>query len=634
MKSALTLIGCVCVAAVLSPQHLHSQAAPPPPAASSSAGADEAIKLSPFVISADSDVGFVATSALAGGRLNTPLKDTPVAYSVLTKEFMDAFNITDLTEAAQWSVNTNYNPGNNTDQGFGFSPAINISMRGASPSESNYPMRNFFPINTVTDSYALDRFDFARGPNAVLFGAAQFGGTPSATTKQAILNKESRELRLQAGSWQKVRATADVNTPLGRNAALRIAGLGESSNTWRDDEWRRKKAVFITGTYRLTPATTLRADGEYSEAAALIFPTALLDQVSAWDGKTTFTGAVLPANAPSAAQQAASGIAYGTNNANPQLSPLWVYDPTAFGTGNVLNFANMFRTKGAAGNATAANRNLINGRAIVSGSVSYAGQPMLYGYDVPTDRYVNALAGSPSFQVPSASSTNLWSSAKPSQAQVARDFALTLNHKITDSLFFEVAGDTNKVTIDGNNAVNRGLNTVYIDINQTLPNGAPNPNFKHPYSEFWTYGTRRWYELRSLRAGLAYVKDLRFAKVQLGLIGGANFQRQEKRSLIYLLPLANIGPDARYWTAAQTSTALWNRLYLDQGGRDFYSTNLGALTLSNPDGTTTSVTPTAMFDPTRKDNNAANLTRFKFVQTAGNLSFFQNRLVIIGRRSP
>jgi outer membrane receptor protein involved in Fe transport len=93
------------------------------------------------------------------------------------------------------------------DQGFGFSPAINITFRGAAPGESNYPMRNFFPFNHNTDSYALDRFDFARGPNAILFGAAQFGGTPISVTKQALATKAIRQAQLQFGSWRKYRAT-------------------------------------------------------------------------------------------------------------------------------------------------------------------------------------------------------------------------------------------------------------------------------------------------------------------------------------------------------------------------------------------------------------------------------------------
>lgn len=604
--------------------------APPPVAARANPAADEALVLSPFEVNTSKDEGFVATSALAGGRLNTPLKDTPVAYSVLTSEFLEAFNVTDLTEAVQWSVNTTYNPGNNTDQGFGFSPAINITMRGAAPSESNYPMRNFFPYNFSTDSYALDRFDFARGPNAILFGAAQFGGTPSAVTKQAITAKSIRQVQLQYSSWNHVRATFDVNEPINDKAAIRLDGVWDHGDTWRDNEWRRKKALFGTGTYHFTRNTTLRADAEYAETQAKIFPTNLADQVSAWDGKTTFANSVLPASAPTAAAQAAAGISYGTNNANPIFSPLWVYDPSGFGTSNVLNFANVFRTKGAAGNGTLANANFIGGTQILNSSVSYAGQPMLYGFDVPAGRYDTDLAGSSFFHVPAQSTTNLWTGTKPTQAQVAKDFALTLSHKLGDSFFFEIAGDTNKVTVDGNNAVNRGLNTVYIDITQNLPNGTANPNFKHPYTEFWSYQNLRWYELRSLRAQAAYVKDTRFGKLQFGVNAGANYQRAEKRSYLYLLPLATFGgADGRFLDASQGSVAVWNRLYLDQGGRDFYNTNLGPLTLTNPDGTTQTVTPTWVLDASRKDNSASNITKFKFAQAATNFSLFKNHLVLI-----
>jgi len=61
--------------------------------------------LTPFEVRTDKDEGFVATSSLAGGRLSTNLMDTPVAYTVITREFMDAVGITDLDSAMQWMPN-------------------------------------------------------------------------------------------------------------------------------------------------------------------------------------------------------------------------------------------------------------------------------------------------------------------------------------------------------------------------------------------------------------------------------------------------------------------------------------------------------------------------------------------------
>src|SRR5262249_26445049 len=80
------------------------------------------VKLDPFNVSADSDVGFVAATSLAGGRIASALKDTPVAYSVMTKEFLDAFNITDISQAAQFSVGSNYYEGDGSNQGFANGP--------------------------------------------------------------------------------------------------------------------------------------------------------------------------------------------------------------------------------------------------------------------------------------------------------------------------------------------------------------------------------------------------------------------------------------------------------------------------------------------------------------------------------
>ena len=70
--------------------NVFAQTVPAPVRASETEAAKDTVVLSPFLVSTERDVGFVATSSLAGGRLASDLKDTPVAYSVLTREFIDA----------------------------------------------------------------------------------------------------------------------------------------------------------------------------------------------------------------------------------------------------------------------------------------------------------------------------------------------------------------------------------------------------------------------------------------------------------------------------------------------------------------------------------------------------------------
>src|SRR6185436_3431697 len=176
---------------------LFGQTAPTASPVSGNAAADT-VKLDPFNVSADSDVGFVAASSLAGGRMATALKDTPVAYSVITKEFLDAFNVTDAIEAAQWSTNADQNETDMGSRMYGYDPSTYVRQRGI---KMGLPTKNFFTIAMTSDAYNLDRVDFARGPNSVLFGAGGVAGTMNSLTKQAEPAKAITELQLKAGSF-------------------------------------------------------------------------------------------------------------------------------------------------------------------------------------------------------------------------------------------------------------------------------------------------------------------------------------------------------------------------------------------------------------------------------------------------
>ena len=159
----------------------HAQAVAPAPERSA------AVQLSPFEVNTDKDTGFAAASSLAGGRLASDLRDTPVAYSVITRDFIDALNLTDLQSAAEWTTSSTASV-DNGQQNFFFNP-VQYTVRGAGGGR---PQRNFFPQFNNGDSYNLERYDFGRGPNAVLFGNGSLGGISSSTTKRAQTNRPLR----------------------------------------------------------------------------------------------------------------------------------------------------------------------------------------------------------------------------------------------------------------------------------------------------------------------------------------------------------------------------------------------------------------------------------------------------------
>lgn len=73
--------------------------------APATSAATEPVTMSPFQVTSDEDTGYRATNTLDGSRLNTPLRDTPGAISVFTKDFIDDLAATDLTQLIRYDVN-------------------------------------------------------------------------------------------------------------------------------------------------------------------------------------------------------------------------------------------------------------------------------------------------------------------------------------------------------------------------------------------------------------------------------------------------------------------------------------------------------------------------------------------------
>src|SRR5688572_15338734 len=110
-----------------------------PAAGTAGSGAREsAIILSPFEVRDDSDVGYTATSALSGGRTDTPLKLTAASISVMTSQFLADIAATDLQTAMEWS--TNYVPQLDLNQQAGSGHTINLRNMGSSFQSRNHFM--------------------------------------------------------------------------------------------------------------------------------------------------------------------------------------------------------------------------------------------------------------------------------------------------------------------------------------------------------------------------------------------------------------------------------------------------------------------------------------------------------------
>ena len=474
--------------------------------------AAQIVELSPFTVNSDRDQGFVAASALAGGRLSTDLKDTPVAYSVLTRDFIEALQITNLTMAQQWTTGFNEIEDDGRQNQFGDGERGRRTFRGVS---SNQQQIEFFPAYYDYDSYNLERFDFARGPNSILFGSGSMGGTANGLFKRAHTSQASGELSMALSSWESFRTTVDVNHPITPKLAVRINGLWEDMNTWRDVEYYNRRAVTLASTYRPWRGGTIRLTAEIGENHRNASLTGMGDRVSGWDGVTTFTGR--QTSAPPDANARGVGF-FGNNN--------YIFSPGIMGNA-IVDWIGHANTAGGNNNAATP----IGGQLVVGPLANYRDAPLLGAINRPADAFQNVLSGAPKFFIPPrTASTTLGGDTWMTQFD---NIHLAFDQQVGRHIFVNLAANYSYSIVRTHFTVARGLNNVYIDINQLLPTGEPNPNFLTPYSESthdFDHVTRR---SRNARANIAAVFDnTRFGSFRLNLetgISDANFSRVKLR---------------------------------------------------------------------------------------------------------
>ncbi|MGH7946163.1 MAG: TonB-dependent receptor plug domain-containing protein, partial [Opitutaceae bacterium] len=584
-------------------------------------GEKDAIVLSPFEVTSDKDTGFAAAGSLAGGRLAGELRDTPVAYSVMTREFIDALGITDLLEASEWST------GNTERLHVGgrdfFGNTGEYSTRGfistAQANNGGNRQRNFFPMFSFGESYNLERYDFGRGPNSILFGNGSLGGVSSSTTKRAKTDRDFQTIKMSFGSWQKFRSELDVNQPLlDKKAAVRVALLWQDSEGWRMNEFDNRRGAFLATTFKPFKNTEIRLEGEYYRHARLSGRTDINDRFSGWDGVTVYNSpaplATLPANA--------NALGISRNGANH-----YVFDP--FGPANaIMHYRNDPITRGGGETATTP----IAGFTQVGGSFNTNAATLVHAQNVPAGRFDTAIANS-FFRPFSEEFTTVPDG--PEQIQYFRDVQLTVTQRVGDHLFFEIAADVNTsdLFINGGNSA---LQNIRIDINRVLPNGAPNPNFLQPYSEADLQRNRFAHNNRNFRGAAAYVMPAnRFGKFTFNVLGGINHR---ERNQDYRFLTLNEGSDHRQWghpaQQAVTIRRYWNAPSRPtpggwgQSGRDLAEAPVNFIDPIT--GVSKQIQPRWTIDNQRADTQQLDSSDFNYALASLNARFFKDRLVVLG----
>ncbi len=453
------------------PAALLAQAAP---AVSAKSNEDREILLETFVINVEKDNGYIAVDSLAGGRTNTPIKLTPAAMSSLTRTFIDDVAIEDIRESLQWGLNvipSDYNAGKSSSP-FG---DFDFNFRGAGQSLQGGagPTRNYFTYYQSGDTYNVERIEFDRGPNSILFGIGTVGGVLSTYTKQARLDKNFIAPQFVFDSNGSVRFTVDANHRLlNDRLALRINALAERHKGWQDLDIDDQQAADIALNYQISSRTSVRLDVEVSNSKRSFLRATAPEGTGRYDGSsvsntwgaapTTPSGAA----APSGATARISGGAYWN-----------VYIPDLPGIG-VNNWNVGQRSNGIflpiAPEAGWYPTTMTNGTLSIDGS-RIARMP---------DREFT-VAARDAYSKPKYETATLW-----------------LTHGITENLDFALTGYYYQDSRYSQNY--EGIGYLAYDINKQLPNGQANPNFGKRFGDFMISAQTQDRGVKEIRAQLNY----------------------------------------------------------------------------------------------------------------------------------
>jgi outer membrane receptor protein involved in Fe transport len=393
-------------------------------------GSKDAVLMTPFQVSTDKDRGYFGGNTLAGGRADTPLKITPASISVMTKEFLEDFDLTDMNQAAAWTVGMDAAVGGESGA-FGGN-RFQSSFRGVD-GNGNFPVRNGSINYYVADTYNSERYDFSRGPNAPLFGDGGPGGLQGSTSKQARLNSSATTTSARVDSFGGYRATVDTNYGTDR-LAVRLNLLHQNIKSYQDGTSSKQNGFTVATTFKITESTQFRTEFQRDAEKNVAYRKTYSEQASRWD-RATFNNDNTPI---------ANFASFGLQ----QVSATNDYLVWNFGTSSLLNYkGNQYASVG------------------LGYQIPYFGRPDL-----------------PNFKSGVGKDFNLG----PADSKFDRDFnaqSFWLEHRFSADLYVQLGIVKN----DGDpfyDYTDQLPGDYRIDVNRLLPTGQANPNFGKAYSDF------------------------------------------------------------------------------------------------------------------------------------------------------
>ena len=190
-------------------------------------------------VSVTAPAGYRTDTISSATRTATPLRDVPQSVTVVTQTLMKDQLMSSMGDVVRYVPGISAHQGeNNRDD---------VVIRGNRSSADFFVNGVRDDVQYYRDLYNLDRVEALKGPNAMIFGRGGGGGVVNRVIKEAVF-QPLRDISVQAGGYGNKRLTLDLGQPLASGMALRVNGMFENSDSFRNRVGLERGAINPTVT--------------------------------------------------------------------------------------------------------------------------------------------------------------------------------------------------------------------------------------------------------------------------------------------------------------------------------------------------------------------------------------------------
>ncbi|MFE0014063.1 TonB-dependent siderophore receptor [Mesorhizobium sp. NPDC059054] len=219
------------------------------------------------------DKGIVVKQSVSASKTNTPLKETPQAISIVTRDQMKAQGVDSVADALRYTPGVLPDP-NGMDVRYDW-----LYIRGFNTFGTSWLDGLILPgdptgyATPTIHPFALERVEVIKGPASVLYGRTVPGGLVNLVSKRPQ-ETAHREASIKTSAFGGIEGAIDATGPLTPDGEwlYRFTGLAKNMHTQIDMERDRKILLAPSLTWNPSTDTSLTLYGYYQRDRDIFSP--------------------------------------------------------------------------------------------------------------------------------------------------------------------------------------------------------------------------------------------------------------------------------------------------------------------------------------------------------------------------